>query len=47
VADEGGFRLDDLPAVRTWLARVQALPGYVALMEETSAVPPLPFASLR
>jgi glutathione S-transferase len=27
VADEGGFDLDRFPAVRAWLARVQAQPG--------------------
>lgn len=27
VADEGGFSLDALPAVQTWIARVEAVPG--------------------
>jgi glutathione S-transferase len=31
VADEGGFDLGRFPAVRAWLARVQAQPGYVAM----------------
>jgi glutathione S-transferase len=32
VAEEGGgFRLADYPAVTAWLARVAALPGYVAI----------------
>ncbi len=31
VADEGGFDLKDYPAVRAWLARVEATPGYVAM----------------
>ena len=32
VAHEGGFPLDALPAVRRWIARVQATPGFVAMM---------------
>jgi glutathione S-transferase len=31
VADEGGFDLQRFPAVRAWLARVEALPGYVPM----------------
>lgn len=31
VAHEGGFRLDDYPAVQAWLARVAAQPGHVAI----------------
>ncbi len=31
VADEGGFDLKDYPAVRAWLGRVEATPGYVAM----------------
>lgn len=31
VGEEGGFRLSDYPAVKAWLARVTALPGYVAM----------------
>jgi glutathione S-transferase len=31
VADEGGFDLAPFPAIRTWLARVAALPGYVGM----------------
>jgi len=31
VAHEGGFALDDLPAVRAWLDRVRAQPGFVAM----------------
>ncbi len=30
-ADEGGFSLDDKPAIRSWLARVAAEPGHVAI----------------
>ncbi len=30
VADEGGFDLSTYPAVRAWMARVEAQPGYVA-----------------
>jgi glutathione S-transferase len=29
VAESGGFRLGDYPAVQDWLARVEAAPGYV------------------
>ena len=31
VCEAGGFRLDDYPAVCAWIARVRALPGYVAM----------------
>jgi glutathione S-transferase len=31
VAEEGGFRLGDYPAVQAWLGRVAAEPGYLAL----------------
>jgi glutathione S-transferase len=31
VADDGGFDLARFPAVRAWLARVQAQPGYVGM----------------
>jgi glutathione S-transferase len=30
-APEGGIALDDYPHVRAWLARIEALPGFVAL----------------
>ena len=30
-APEGGFNLDDYPAVKAWLARCEALPGWVRL----------------
>ena len=30
-ADEGGFSLDDKPAIRRWLDRVAAEPGHVAI----------------
>lgn len=29
VAPEGGFRLEDYPAVQAWVKRVEALPGWV------------------
>jgi len=32
-ADEGGFSLDDYPAIRAWLERVAAQPGHVAIGE--------------
>lgn len=31
VAGSGGFRLGDTPAVQAWLARVAAIPGYIAM----------------
>jgi len=31
VAHEGGYRLDDHPAVRAWLERFAALPGFVGM----------------
>ena len=30
-APEGGFRLEDYPAVQRWLARCEALPGWIKL----------------
>jgi glutathione S-transferase len=32
-APEGGVSLQDYPAVRAWLQRIEALPGFVALPE--------------
>ncbi|RME35061.1 MAG: glutathione S-transferase family protein [Gammaproteobacteria bacterium] len=31
LAPEGGLALDDRPAIRAWLARIEALPGYVPM----------------
>ena len=31
VAHEGGFELQDFPAIRAWLKRIEALPGYVPM----------------
>ncbi|MGZ6134966.1 MAG: glutathione S-transferase C-terminal domain-containing protein, partial [Myxococcaceae bacterium] len=31
VAPEGGFSLDDYPAVRRWLDRVTSVPGFVPM----------------
>jgi glutathione S-transferase len=31
VAHEGGFALDDYPAIREWLGRIAAQPGHVAI----------------
>jgi glutathione S-transferase len=31
VSEGGGFRLDDYPAVRAWLSRMKALPGFVPM----------------
>jgi glutathione S-transferase len=36
VAHQGGFDLTGYPAVRAWLARVEAQPGYVAMGEPPS-----------
>ena len=33
VCEQGSFALDDYPAVRAWIARMQALPGFVAMEE--------------
>jgi glutathione S-transferase len=33
VAPEGGFTLEPYPAVREWLARVQARPGHIAITD--------------
>ena len=32
IADEGGFDLNDYPAVRAWMARVAAQPGHVKML---------------
>ena len=37
VADEGGFDLTPYPAVRAWLARVAAMPGYVPMRKAGEA----------
>ena len=36
VADEGGFDLARFPAIRAWLSRVAAQPGYVPMIEPAS-----------
>jgi glutathione S-transferase len=36
VADEGGFDLVRFPAIRGWLSRVAAQPGYVPMVEPGS-----------
>lgn len=33
VAPEGGFELDDYPAIRAWLPRVEQQPGYIAITD--------------
>ena len=33
VADEGGFSLQDYPAIRAWLARVASHPRHVAMLD--------------
>lgn len=32
VAEEGGFRLEDYPAVQRWLRRMAQLPGYISMI---------------
>ena len=39
VAHEGGYRLDSYPALRTWLGRFAALPGFVGMPCTTAAAP--------
>jgi glutathione S-transferase len=39
-APEGGVSLDAYPALRAWLARVEALPGFVGMVRS-----PLPAAA--
>ena len=34
VAAEGGFDLERFPSIRAWLARVEAMPGYVGIPRE-------------
>lgn len=31
VADQGGFSLEDYPAIRAWLERIEQQPGYVSM----------------
>ena len=31
VAEEGGFDLNDYPAIQQWIGRIQSLPGYVSM----------------
>ena len=38
VADEGGFDLARVPAVRHWLERVRAQPGHVAITDEVGTL---------
>ena len=33
LAPEGDIRLEDYPAVNAWIARIEALPGYVPMVE--------------
>ena len=33
VAHEGGFELVEYPAIRAWLARIEALPGYIGMSD--------------
>ena len=34
MAGEGGYDMERFPAIRAWLARVKAQPGWVPLVEE-------------
>lgn len=34
VADEGGFDLEQYPAIRRWLGAIEAIPGYIAMGRE-------------
>lgn len=34
VAHEGGFALDEYPAIRDWIGRIEARPGYVAMRSD-------------
>ena len=34
MAGEGGYEMEKFPAIRAWLARVKAQPGWVPLVEE-------------
>ncbi len=38
VAEEGGIALEPYPAVRAWLARVRAQPGYVGLLDKPKSL---------
>jgi glutathione S-transferase len=38
VAEDGGIPLEPYPAVRAWLARVRAQPGYVGLLERPRSI---------
>jgi glutathione S-transferase len=33
VADEGGFAMDDYPAIRSWLERVRSQPGHIPIAQ--------------
>ncbi len=33
VADEGGFDLSDYPAITAWIARIEALPGFLPMRD--------------
>lgn len=37
VADEGGFDLNDFPAIQAWLARARAVPGFTPMREAVPA----------
>ncbi|MXW22613.1 MAG: glutathione S-transferase family protein [Candidatus Dadabacteria bacterium] len=38
VAEEGGFALDEYPAIRAWIKRVENVPGFVAMGETNNEV---------
>ena len=47
LAPEGNVSLQDYPRVRAWLARVEALPGFVPMVFPTLACGPPERARLR
>jgi glutathione S-transferase len=38
-APEGGVSLEPYPAIRAWLARIEALPGFVGMVRQAAAAP--------
>ncbi|BBK32815.1 glutathione S-transferase [Stella humosa] len=36
VAAEGGFSLDGMPGIARWMARLEALPGHIGLLQESA-----------
>ena len=38
VAEEGGFALDEYPAIRAWIERVENIPGFIAMSEMNDGI---------